>query len=145
MVMHEETWSEMRFVGDNVGDTERVLSAIGGAALTAWGIGRRNPAGMAAAAAGAYLLYRGATGHCPVRTGVERLAEPQPVEIEHAVSIMRSPEDLYSFWRQLDNLPRFMRHLKSVQETGAKSSHWIAKGPAKTSFAWDAEIMEEEP
>jgi uncharacterized membrane protein len=82
--------------------------------------------------------------YCPIRARVEHSAFREPVEVEHAVSIMRSPQELYSFWRKLENLPSFMRHLKSVQETGARTSHWVAKGPANTSFEWDAEIMEEE-
>ena len=53
----------------NVADVERWASAIGGAALTAYGIKQlkdRSPAGAALAAAGSALIYRGATGHCPV-------------------------------------------------------------------------------
>lgn len=145
--MFEDTWnqSELRFTDENLGDVERVISALGGAALTAWGLSRRDTAGYAAAAAGGFLLYRGAMAYCPIRERVERFSHTEPVEIEHAVNIMKSPEELFAFWRTLENLPSFMRHLKSVQETGAKTSHWVAKGPANTSFEWDAEIMEEEP
>jgi uncharacterized membrane protein len=144
MVMQEETWSEMRFTDENVGEIERVISGVGGTALAAWGLSRRDVAGIAATAAGGYLIYRGAMAYCPIRARVEHSAFREPVEVEHAVSIMRSPQELYSFWRKLENLPSFMRHLKSVQETGARTSHWVAKGPANTSFEWDAEIMEEE-
>jgi len=50
----------------NVGETERVVSVIAGGALALWGLARRSPLGIALAAAGAALAYRGATGWCPV-------------------------------------------------------------------------------
>lgn len=143
--MQEQSWTEMRFTDENVGEVERWLSAIGGAALAAWGISRRDVAGIAAAAGGAFLVYRGAMAYCPVRARVEQFAEVEPVEVEHAVTIMRSPEELYAFWRRLENLPTFMRHLRSVEPTGARTSHWVARGPANTRFEWDAEIVDEEP
>ena len=49
-----------------VGETERVVSVIAGGALALWGLARRSPLGIALAAAGAALAYRGATGWCPV-------------------------------------------------------------------------------
>jgi len=59
------------------------------------------------------------------------------------VTINRPPEDLYRFWRNFENLPRFMRHLESVSETGAGRSHWVAKAPAGSTVEWDAEIYNE--
>ncbi|HSH39198.1 MAG TPA: SRPBCC family protein, partial [Chthoniobacterales bacterium] len=51
----------------------------------------------------------------------------------------------YAFWRQFENLPRFMRHLESVRQTGQNRSHWRAKGPTGTSVEWEAEIVDERP
>ena len=64
-------------------------------------------------------------------------------EVKKSIIINRSPEELYSFWRELQNLPRIMSYLESVQETGGKRSHWVAKAPAGTTVEWDAEITEE--
>jgi uncharacterized membrane protein len=50
----------------NVGETERIASLLGGAALALWGLTRRTPAGIGLALVGAALAYRGATGRCPV-------------------------------------------------------------------------------
>src|SRR5262245_20264349 len=71
------------------------------------------------------------------RTGAIRVAE--------AITISRSPEELYRFWRDSQNLPRFMKHLESVQATGDKRSHWVAKAPAGTTVEWDAEITQDRP
>src|SRR5262245_48192537 len=52
------------------------------------------------------------------------------IRVAQAITINRSPEELYRFWRDSQNLPRFMKHLESVQVRGEKRSHWVAKAPA---------------
>jgi uncharacterized membrane protein len=61
------------------------------------------------------------------------------------IAIDRPPNELYDFWRKLENLPRFMRHLESVRQTGQNRSHWRAKAPAGTSVEWEAEIVDDRP
>src|SRR4051812_30565095 len=46
------------------------------------------------------------------------LKSGEGMKLEQSVSINRSPDEIYSFWRQLENLPRFMTHIKSVTQTG---------------------------
>ncbi|HXW05127.1 MAG TPA: SRPBCC family protein [Vicinamibacterales bacterium] len=67
----------------------------------------------------------------------------QDVRIERAITINRSIEEVYGFWRNLENLPRFMRHLESVQVLDAKRSRWRAKAPAGMTVEWEAEIVAE--
>jgi uncharacterized membrane protein len=57
--------------------------------------------------------------------------------------INRSPEELYQEWRNFEQLPRFMRQLVSVKETGDGRSHWIAKGPGGTLVEWDAQFLDD--
>jgi uncharacterized membrane protein len=64
-------------------------------------------------------------------------------QVRKSLIINRSPEELYQFWRDFENLPQFMRHLESVRVTGEGRSHWVAKAPAGTSVEWDAEITED--
>jgi uncharacterized membrane protein len=59
--------------------------------------------------------------------------------------VNRSPDEVYRFWRNFENLPRFMKHLESVQETSEGRSHWVAKGPAGTTVEWDATIIADVP
>src|SRR5205823_591373 len=107
----------------NVADAERWASALGGAALTAYGIKQvadRSLAGGLLAAAGTALMYRGATGHCAVyqaagistvdgREETKRaLAGPRGVLVEEVFTINRPPEELYAFWRSFELLPLFM-------------------------------------
>ncbi|HEV2705838.1 MAG TPA: SRPBCC family protein [Pyrinomonadaceae bacterium] len=65
--------------------------------------------------------------------------------VRKSLIINRSPEELYSYWRNFENLPRFMHHLESVRVTGEGRSHWVAKAPAGSSVEWDAEIVEDRP
>src|SRR5918994_1718642 len=67
------------------------------------------------------------------------------VPVEKVVTVNRSPEECYTFWRNLENLPRFMRHLESVEAIDDRRSHWIAKAPVGTTVEWEAEITEDRP
>jgi uncharacterized membrane protein len=72
-------------------------------------------------------------------------AEGDTNQVRTSMIINRSPEEVYQFWRRLENLPTFMRHLESVSVTGEGRSHWVAKAPAGSSVEWDAEITEDRP
>jgi uncharacterized membrane protein len=63
--------------------------------------------------------------------------------IHRSVTINRAPEEVYAFWRQLDNLPRFMKHLERVDVLDQTRSHWVAKGPIG-NVEWDAEITQDD-
>lgn len=83
------------------------------------------------------------------------------MRVAQSIAINKSPEELYRFWRNFENLPRFMKHLESVQvdkstagkapsgnapgRTRGECSHWVARGPAGTTVEWDAEIIEDHP
>lgn len=93
--------------------------------------------GAAMAGAGGLLMYRG------IRQ--QRTPHLQEVHVQRSISVDRPVEELFQFWRNLENLPRFMRHLRSVTKTSDRYSHWVARAPIGTSVEWDAEILEEEP
>jgi uncharacterized membrane protein len=67
------------------------------------------------------------------------------LHMTRSVVINRSPDELYRFWHNFENFPRFMYHLESVRSTGARTSHWVARGPAGTHVEWDAEITADTP
>ena len=78
--------------------------------------------------------------------GVERILIRLIAAVHVIVSyaISKSPQELFEFWRNFQNLPRFMHHLRSVTCQGPTRSHWIARGPAGIDVEWDAEIINEE-
>jgi uncharacterized membrane protein len=67
------------------------------------------------------------------------------IRTRKTVTIKRSPEEVYHFWHDFQNLPRFMNHLESVQITGPTGSHWKARGPAGRTVEWDAEMIDDQP
>ena len=67
------------------------------------------------------------------------------MEGRSAITINASPDEVYARFRQLERLPEFMYHLKSVQVTGEGRSHWVAKGPAGTTVEWDADVVDDVP
>jgi uncharacterized membrane protein len=71
-------------------------------------------------------------------------AERRGIPVNKSIVINASAEEVYQFWRDFENLPRFMRYLESVQVTGEGRSHWVAKAPGG-SVEWDAEVTEDRP
>src|SRR5690349_15542885 len=67
------------------------------------------------------------------------------MDVKKAITINRSPEELYRFWHDFQNLPQFMSHLESVVVTSPQRSHWKAKAPVGTKVEWDAEITDDQP
>jgi uncharacterized membrane protein len=141
----------------NVAEIERWASALGGAALAVYGLRQRSMAGAMIAASGGALMYRGASGHCPVYTaaGINTarseydtkvaLGGRHGVNVELAATINCPADELYAFWRDFENLPRFMDHLVAVRNIDQRRSHWIAKAPGRRTVEWDAEIINEIP
>jgi uncharacterized membrane protein len=138
----------------NVGDKERLWSFLGGTALGLYGLSRFSLGGLALAAVGGSLIYRGVTGHCGLyqRLDINTVPPVGPatsvraghgVKVEESVLINRDVATLWRFWRNLENVGRFMRHLEHVEEHDARRSHWTARDPLGRHFQWEAEIINE--
>jgi uncharacterized membrane protein len=138
----------------NVGRAERAASVAIGAALLACGVRKKGITGGALAFLSLAFLRRGITGFCytyqtlGVRTSNpgqgRNISVPYElgIRVDEAITINRPREEVYRFWRNLENLSQFMEHIECVRvlEDG-KRSHWIAKGPGDRTVQWDAEII----
>ena len=69
----------------------------------------------------------------------------QGIHAKGTCVVNRPLEEVYNFWRNFQNLPRFMRHLESVEDLGDGRSHWVVKGPAGMNVEWDATIIADVP
>ena len=139
--------------GRNISETERWVSVAAGVGLATYGVSRRSGAGWMLAGLGALLVRRGMSGHChtyslfgmnTAGTGSDTrqaLGGSAGVIVEESITINRPIEELYRFWRNLENLPRVMSHLQSVERITDTLSRWRAKGPAGTEVEWNAEII----
>jgi uncharacterized membrane protein len=65
------------------------------------------------------------------------------VHVDASVTIRRPIAEVFRFWRDFENLPRFMGHLEEVSSREAGVSHWVARGPAGLRMEWDARIINE--
>lgn len=139
----------------NVSVPERWISAAIGGALIAYGIRKRSWVGGLLALAGGNLLFRGASGRSFLYRafGVDtskafgKLAKAadtgERFTVEKSITLAATAADAYRFWRNFENLPRVMRHLKSVRSIDDRRSHWVATAPAGLDIEWDAEITDE--
>ncbi|HWB42779.1 MAG TPA: SRPBCC family protein [Gemmatimonadales bacterium] len=157
-----ERWQNLRRRSSdgqvNVGRRERWISAVAAAAVAAYGLRRRRGRGILLPIAGA-LIGRAVSGRCPVNQALGRNSaldeEPsggftgtrrgEGVRMDERIVINRPRSEVYRFWRNLENLPRFMDHLETVTVVDESRSHWVAKGPVGTRVEWDAEIHTEIP
>jgi uncharacterized membrane protein len=119
---------------------------MAGGLLLVYALGKRSWQSVVAAPIGGALVYYAATGRNPLvtlRTG--GALQDEGVTIHRAVTIQRPPEEVYDFWRRLENLPRFMRHLDRVTDLGEGRSRWEARTPGGIPLQWEARITADEP
>ena len=75
----------------------------------------------------------------------EGVTKDPSFRVRASTTVRRSPDELYAFWHDFANLPRFMVHLDSVESTPDGRSHWRATGPAGMKVEWDAEVVTDRP
>jgi uncharacterized membrane protein len=128
------TWAWSRVAGDAMD-----LALLGAATRSA--DARPERIAMAATAVLGMTALDVYSGQQLSRTSLQMA--PTRVQVTHSVTINASPPTVYAFWRNLENLPLFMRHLVSVTATNDRTSHWVACAPAGATVEWDAEIVED--
>jgi uncharacterized membrane protein len=138
-----------------VGKTERIVSGLAGAALVVLSLRKRRLRPILFPVATG-LIARALTGRGPAKrmlagltrredrvSPVASVGRGQGTKVEQTVTIRRPVVEVYRFWRNFENLPRFMDHLEAVTVIDETRSHWVAKGPAGTRAEWDAVIHNE--
>ena len=133
----------------NIDQGERIISLLAGSWLlykSLKKISKHPLLGIQGAAAGGLMLYRGATGVCPVYKQLGKdTTDPEAISITQDIVVNVPKDKVYAFWRELSNLPKFMAHLKSVEETSDEESLWTANTPGGlVDLKWEAEITREE-
>lgn len=112
---------------------QRWGALIGGGALAIYGISRRSPLGVALAAGGGTIAL----------LGNNHKSQSRQPSATTTLLINCSPHDAYRFWRDFENLPRFMNRLQTVTVLDDRRSRWTALGPMGRPIRWDAEITGE--
>ncbi|MFL5789551.1 MAG: SRPBCC family protein [Flavisolibacter sp.] len=135
----------------NVSQSERIASAAIGAWMLSSGLNNltKNPIkGLVKAFVGGFLVYRAASGHCAIYESMGKtkgVTHMPAINIRTGLIVNKPKSEVYSFWRKLENLPLFMKHLAAVTEIDSKHSHWEAVIPGNIGkIKWNAEIVKEE-
>lgn len=136
----------------NVPDRERTVSLLGGALLAGAGVAQRSLGGLALAALGGALIYRGVTGNCQLyrALGIHSRAQNETagvpengVKTVETVTVQRPRAELYRHWRDFAHLPQFMSHLERVEVLDNRRSRWVVRTIAGQTVEWLAEIINE--
>ena len=131
----------------NVSDTERVISAFAGSYALFRATKRKMP--LPEILIGSYLLFRGFTGYCTVYNAIGKTKpdnRSRNVNIQVSLKVDKGREEVYEFWRRLENLPLFMEHLEMVNSIDDKTSVWEARMPGGIgNLRWRSEIVKERP
>lgn len=138
----------LRHLYVNVSPAERGASLLAGAYFLYDAIGKQKKSGLEAVIAG-YLLYRGFSGNCMVYNAIGKTKpdnRSRNVNIQLKMIVNKPRKEVYSFWRNLENLPLFMEHLESVESLNDSISAWEARLPGNVgSIRWKSEIVKERP
>ncbi|HYC86775.1 MAG TPA: SRPBCC family protein [Chryseosolibacter sp.] len=136
----------------NVGPGERILSTFVGAAATVYGLRHLGSlGGLVTTLAGSLLLSRGVTGYCAINNAFGRNSntvtrKTSAMEIKGTFTVNKPRAEVYAFWRKLENLPLFMKHLEDVKEEDSVNSTWKARIPGGVgTVTWKALITEDRP
>jgi uncharacterized membrane protein len=123
----------------------RVLAGSAGAAMIASGLGLRSWVGAGLALGGAALLVRSASNQ-PIARALGVGTRPDDgFVIQKTIHVYAELDEVYSCWRQIENFPQFMSHVREVQKLSDSMYHWVVDGPAGIPIEWDAEITADVP
>jgi uncharacterized membrane protein len=133
----------------NVPLAERALSIFTGGLLLMRAFRPKKGFGLLSALGAGYMLYRGYSGHDPLYQALDKPKLDNPVKnlnIKVTMFINKPRKEIYTYWRNFENLPLFMTHLEKVTNLSDDESHWKANVPGNiTSLEWDAKIVKEVP
>lgn len=122
----------------------RLLTSLGGAGLTLWGVARRDPIGLVAAAAGAALATRGLMNLQANRlTGIG--AGRRAIDVQKTITIKAPADVVFGFFAYYQNFPRFMSNVREVRAGETGRSHWVVAGPMGVNLSWDADLTDYVP
>ncbi|WP_413159982.1 SRPBCC family protein [Capilliphycus salinus ALCB114379] len=137
---------------NEAGDIERWASLLGGGALVLMGLKQRSLRGILTSLVGGGLIYQGVKNQSTVQQVQQKLGEAaeaskdQRITAEKTVTIDKSPEELYNYWRNFENLPNLADYLESVTVYDQQRSHWVAKTPVvDKAVEWDAIVVQDRP
>jgi uncharacterized membrane protein len=127
----------------NMSANERWASALLGSVLLAAALKARGFARLIAGATGGLFVLRAARGHCPIYAALDISTRPsygfaprlpptkeradEMTRVERALTIARTPEEVYQFLHDPKNIPHFAAHVVSIEDLGSGRFRAIAR------------------
>jgi uncharacterized membrane protein len=136
--------SSFALMQSNWSPTIRLFAGVAGGALTAWCLKRRDALGATLGTAGFGLLLRGLT-NMEMKSLVGVGGDCRALEVHKTININAPVEQVYAFWTNYQNFPRFMANVREVRPTANGRSHWTVAGPGGVPISWTAKLTEQVP
>lgn len=128
---------------------QRLASIVGGILLIGSALNKNSSRRFLKAATGCYLAYKGFAGRRSfgeMYHSIEKVAAGRTLNIRVSMVVNKPREEVYIMWRNLSNLPLFMKHLERVEEQDELYSNWVMEIPGRMgTLQWHAEIVKERP
>ena len=138
--------NSLKLTNPNVSRSERLISILAGSYLLYDAL-LKDKKSITEAALSGYLLYRGITGSCAFYNAIGKTKpdnRSRNVNIQLTQEVDKPREEVYNFWRNLENLPLFMQHLENVNALNDTITVWEAKMPVGMgNLRWKSTIVEE--
>ncbi len=121
----------------------RLLSSVGGSLLTLYGLTRRGVAKPVLSTAGLVLTARGMT-NLDTRSLLGLSSGENGIRVNKAINIFAPIDEVYQFWRNFENFPLFMNHVKEITTQG-DVSNWKVAGPAGSTVEFQSRVTQDIP
>jgi uncharacterized membrane protein len=121
----------------------RLLSSVGGSLLTLYGLTRRGVAKPVLSTAGMVLTARGLT-NLDTRSILGLSSGENGIRVNKAINIFAPIDEVYQFWRNFENFPLFMNHVKEITTQG-EVSNWKVAGPVGSTVEFQSRVIQDSP
>jgi uncharacterized membrane protein len=121
----------------------RLLSSVGGSLLTLYGLTRRGVAKPVLSTAGMVLTARGLT-NLDTRSILGLSSGENGIRVNKAINIFAPIDEVYQFWRNFENFPLFMNHVKQITTRGDVSD-WKVAGPVGSTVDFQSRVIQDSP
>lgn len=122
---------------DHWSPAQRALAGIVGAGLATSGYVRGGLLGVGMCVGGVGLVARAMANE---RLGA--LAHGKGFSVDRTIRIDAPVERVFAFWRDSENLARWMSHVREVRQLGGERFHWVVDGPAGAPVEWTSELTD---
>lgn len=115
-----------------------------GLGMLGWGLKRGGMLGAVLSSAGGLLFLR-SVGNRPMTQLLGIDHDPHLIEIRKSIRVDAPEDEVYALFSAPEEFPRFMSHVRSVEQVRDGIYRWSVDGPAGTSVSWEAEVTEDVP